>query len=87
MRAMITATEARAQGSSPAAILSVAKFNQRIADRTGSAEHAKAAKQLRKVAIELGDLLGINIRRRRLFAAANDNHCNGKTQLRRRRAA
>jgi hypothetical protein len=85
MQTIITAAEARAQGSTPAALLSVARFNQRIADKTSSASHAAWAQQLRRVAIELGDLLGVDIRRRPR-RAANDNRRQGKPQQRRRAA-
>lgn len=59
---VITATEAYAQGTSPWALLSVAKFN--------GVRNPRVAQRVRQVAAELAAMQGITLRRKR---GANDN--------------
>lgn len=79
---VVTATEALAQGSSPSAFFSIARFNE----RNGNNDVAQRARQVGR---ELAGMLGIDLggRRRQRQRAANDNSRSyGKPRSERRAA-
>lgn len=63
---IITAAEAIAQGSTPSAFFSIARFNERLGD-------AATGQAARRVGRELAKLLGMDLGGRRRPAAANAN--------------
>jgi hypothetical protein len=72
---MLTATEARAQGSTPSTFFSIARFNERLADKSPDADRGSllaTGQAARRVGRELARLLGMDLGGRRR-AAANEN--------------
>ncbi|TPM59015.1 hypothetical protein FJ959_09085 [Mesorhizobium sp. B2-2-4] len=71
---MLTATEAMAQGSTPSTFFSIARFNERLADKSHDADRSKliaTAQAARCVARELAGMLGMDVGGRR--RAVNSN--------------
>lgn len=69
---MLTAAEAIAEGATPSTFFSIARFNAAAALRDNSDYNRDIAKRARVVALEIAQLLGMDIGGRR-WRANNDN--------------